>query len=114
MTNVKKVDCALLPPCAKTAHNKMPQAHFISIIWGNADSAHPRHSLDPLNYRWKEKNGYTSDWFLGPALPDYIFHEGEREEESIKDHQSDQPDVATVFENNDDSNSENAWSETEI
>ena len=48
------------------------------------------------------------------ALPDYIFHEGEREEESIKDHQSDQPDVATVLENNDDSKSENAWSEREI
>ena len=56
----------------------------------------------------------TTLHFLGPALPDYIFHEGEREEESIKDHQSDQPDVATVFEYNDDSNSENAWSETEI
>ena len=51
---------------------------------------------------------------LGPALPDYIFHEGELEEESIKDHQSDHPDLAIVFENNDDSNSENAGSETEI
>ena len=115
MTNVKKVDCALLPPCAKTVHNKMQRSHFISILWGNADSAHPSHSLDPLNYRWKEKHGYnTPDWFLGPALPDYIFYEGEREEDSIKNHQSDQSDVATIFENNYDSNSENAWSETEI
>ena len=113
MTNVKKFDCALLPPCAKTVHKKMQLAHFISILWGNADSAHPRHSLDTLNYRWKEKKSYnTPDWFLGHALPDYIFHEGEREEESIKDHQSDQPDDATVLENNDDSNSENAWSES--
>ena len=36
MTNVKRVDCALLPPCAKTVHNKMQRAHFISILWGNA------------------------------------------------------------------------------
>ena len=54
--------------------------------------------------------------FFGPALPDYLFHEGKREEDSIEDHQSD---VATVFENDEDSNSENAWnddseSETEI
>ena len=120
MTNVKKVDCALIPPCAKTVYNKMQRAHFISILWGNADSAHPGHVLDPLNYGWKEKNGYyTPDWFLGPALPDYLFHEREREEDSIEDHQSYQPDVATVFENDDDSNSENIWSddsesETEI
>ena len=84
----------------------MQRAHFISILWGNADSSYPRHGLDSLNYRRKEKIGHNiPDWFLGPVLPDYIFHEGEREEESIKDHQSDQPDVATVFENNDDSNS---------
>ena len=58
MTNVKKVDFALLPPWAKTVHNKMQRAHYISIIWGNADSAHPGNGLDPLNYGWKEKNGY--------------------------------------------------------
>ena len=84
---------------------------------GNADSEHPGNGLDPLNNEWKEKNGYyTPDWFFGPALPDYIVHEGEREKDSIEDHQSD---VATVFENAEDSNSENAWnddseSETEI
>ena len=44
----------------------------------------------------EKKNGYyTSDWFFGPALPDYLFHEGEREEDSVEYHQSD---VATVFE----------------
>ena len=97
----------------------MQRAHFISILWGNADSAHPEHGLDPLNYGWKDNTGYyTPDWFLGPSLPYYLFHKGEREGDSIEDHQSDQPDVATVF-LNDDSNSENAWSddsesETEI
>ena len=97
----------------------MQLAHFINILWGNADSEHLLHGLDPLNYGWNEKNGYyTPPWFLGPALPYYLLHEGEREEDSIEDHQSDQPDVATVFKNND-SNYENAWSddsesETEI
>ena len=69
-----------------------------------------RKGLDPLNYGWKEKNGYyTPDWFFRPSLPEYIFHEGEREKDSIEDHLRDQSDVATVFENDADSNSENAW-----
>ena len=49
-------------------------------------------------------------------MPDYIFHEGELEEDGIEDNQSD---VATVLENDKDSYYENAWnydseSETEI
>ena len=78
MANVKKVDCALLPPCAKTLRNKTRRAHFISIVWGNADSAHPGEGLDPLSYGWKDKNGdYAPDWLSGPALPDYLFQEGD-------------------------------------
>ena len=111
MTNVKKVDYALLPPCAETIYNEIQRAPFISILWENADSAHFGHGLNPLNYGWKEKNYYyIPDWFLGPALPDYLFREWEREEDSIEYYQSAQPDVATVFLNDDDSNSENAWS----
>ena len=65
--------------------------------------------MDPLNNGWKENNDYyTPDWFFGPALPGYLFREGEREEDSIEDHQSD---VVTVFENYEDSNSENAWND---
>ena len=88
---------------------------FNIILLGNAVSAHPGHGLDPLNYGWKEKNGYcTSDWFLGLAMPDYLFQEGEREENSIEDLESDQPDVATVFDDDDVSNSENAWSDDSL
>ncbi|CAM1296565.1 Uncharacterised protein r2_g591 [Pycnogonum litorale] len=32
MNNVKKVDCTLLPPCAKTVHNRLRRAHFVSIL----------------------------------------------------------------------------------
>ena len=65
--------------------------------------------MDPQNYGWKENNGYyIPDWFFGPVLPDYLFHKGEQEEDSIEDHQSD---VATVFENDEDSNSEKAWND---
>lgn len=113
MSNVKKVDCALLPPCAKTVHNKLQRAHFISILWGNADSAHPGLGLDPLNYGWKENNGYyTPDWYLGHAMPDYLFQEEEREEDITVNLQSVQPDVAAEFDDDDDDScSEIAWSD---
>ena len=63
--------------------------------------------MDPLNYGRQGNNGYyTPDRFLVPALPDYLLEEGEREEDSIE---GEQPDVATVFENDDDSNSENTY-----
>jgi len=120
MANVKKVDCALLPPCAKTLNHKTRRAHFISIVWGNADSAHPGQGLDPLNYGWKDKNGYYApDWFSGPAVPNYFFEEEEVEDESSVDPESDQPDLATEFDDADYSSSELSWSddsesETEI
>lgn len=66
MVKIKKVDCALLPPCADTLHQKLRRAHFVSIIWGNADSPQPGHGLDPLHYGWKEKDGcYMPNWFIG-------------------------------------------------
>ena len=77
MTNVKKVDFALLPPCAKTVHNKMQRAHFISILWGNADSAHPGNGVGSSELRMERKNGYYT-WFFGPALPDYLFMKGNK------------------------------------
>ena len=55
----------------------MQQALFISILWGNADSAYPGHGFDPQNYGWKDTNVYyTPDWFLRHALPDYFFMNG--------------------------------------
>lgn len=82
MANVKKVDCALLPPCGKTLQNKIWRAHYVCIIWGNADSTHPDQDLDPLLYGWKDERGhYAPDWFPGPAEPDILFegdHQSER------------------------------------
>lgn len=90
MTNVKKVDCALLSPCAKTVHNGPT-------------------TLDPLNYGWMKSNGYNApEWFLGSAVPDDLF-EGEREDESVEDLQGDQSDVATEFDDADESSSD--WSD---
>ncbi|KAJ8031889.1 hypothetical protein HOLleu_25241 [Holothuria leucospilota] len=112
ITSVRKVDCALLPPCANTVHNKLRRAHFISILWGSADSPHPGHGLDPLNFGWKEKNGfYVPEWFVGPALPDNLFQEEEQEDGSVEDLQCNIPDAATVFEDAKDSSFEPPWSD---
>ena len=111
MTNVKKVDCALLPPCAKTVHNKLRRAHFISILWGNADSPHPGHDLDPLNYGWVNNDGYyTPDWFSGHAVPAGIFQEDEGEDNSVED---DQADAAIEFDDVDESEALSDDSESE-
>jgi len=71
MSKVKKVDCTLLPPCALTVRNKLRRAHYISLIWCNADGPQPGNGLDHTKYGWVERNGcYVPDWFSGPAIPD--------------------------------------------
>lgn len=87
MVGVKKVDCALLPPCARTLHKKIQRAHFISNVWGNADSPYPDQGMNPVDFGWKLNNGfYIPEWFLGPHLPNDILLE-------VEDHQSNEPDV---------------------
>lgn len=87
MENIKKVDCALLPPCKKTLINKLARAHFVTMFWGNADSPEPDHDLDPAQYGWKLEDGhYKFDWFPGPAVPEELFGE------SNNDGNDEQPD----------------------
>ena len=112
MATVRKVDCAILPPCAQTVHNKLQRAHF--IIWGNADSAKPADGLNPLNYGWKEDNGkFVPDWFPGPAMPGELF-EGDIEADDRQEENVDGDDHAgTEFDYGDASGSESAWSSDE-
>lgn len=91
-------------------HKKLQRAHYFTIIWGNADSAHPAFGLDPLSYGWKEQNGfYTPEWFEGSARPDYL----------IKRQQEHSVEIDDLFDDDDGESSEDAWSddsdsETEI
>ncbi|XP_041362193.1 uncharacterized protein LOC121378189 [Gigantopelta aegis] len=111
LASVKKIDCTLLPPCARTLCNKTKRAHFVSIVWGHADSSHPDQGLDPLNYGWKDKNGcYVPDWFSGPAVPDYLFLKGNVSERAV-DLGNDQPDLAAEFDDVHDASSELPWSD---
>ena len=49
MADVKKIDCAPFPPRARTLYKKVQRAHFVSIIWGNADLPYPGNGLDNNN-----------------------------------------------------------------
>ena len=113
MADVKKFDCALLPPCARTLYKKVQRAHFVSIIWGNADLPYPGNGLDPVNYGWKKSNGYYApEWFSGPPVPDDFNEEEELGDQSKEDHEKSQSGgtnyVADVTE---DSNLDGAWSD---
>ena len=80
MSKVNRVDCALLPSCAKTVSNKLQRAHYVTIIWGNADNPNPDYNLEPLQFGWKEDRGcYTPDWYSGATLPVDLFKAVEKE-----------------------------------
>ena len=109
MATVKKVDCSLIPPCAKTLQNKIKRAHYVSITWGRADTAHPDNGLDPRNYGWGEKDGvFISEWFEGPDMPEYLFNGGSESSGNPPD----QPDLADFeFHDVEEASSEAPWSD---
>lgn len=111
MGTVKKVDCAILPPCAKTVHNKLLRAHFISIIWGNAYSSEPADGLSPLDYGWKDDEGmFVPDWFQGPAMPDELFKSDIEASSRQEENAAADDDDGTEFDYADVSGSDKAWS----
>ena len=74
MANVKKADCALLPPCQKILKNKVQRANYVSIIWANAGSPQPDQGLDPVQFGWKSYNGhFTPHLFPRLVEPDNLF-----------------------------------------
>ena len=109
MKNLKKVDCALLPPCSKTVHNKMLRAQYVSIVWGNAESAYPESGLNPCDYGWNIKNGsYIPVWFSGPAEPNNLF---EDEEPESHEAENDTDGDVEEYEDAENSGSELEWSD---
>ena len=77
MDNIKKVDCALLPPCGEVLWQKTRRAQYLAIIWGNAESLTPGHDLDPLLYGWKKNSdgSLSPNWFTGADVPGNLFQD---------------------------------------
>lgn len=115
LEKVKKIDCALLPPCRRSLHMKLKRAKYVAILWTHASSASPGNNLSPADYGWyMNKELLQPKWFDGPAIPVSLFKDDEEEEEkeeeekslSIRDTSSDEEE-ASEMETSDDK----AWSE---
>ena len=74
LANVKKVDCALLPPCLRSLEMKIRHIMYVARLWMCAWRAFPGENLSPADYGWAlEENVAVRVWFEGPAIPDKLF-----------------------------------------
>ena len=81
LTNVKKLDCALLPPCAKTLKMKLLRSQYVARLWANATNAFPTAGMSPCDYGWAldSELRLTPQWFEGKELPDDPFQKPNEE-----------------------------------
>ena len=96
LARIKKINCASLPPCAKSMGNHIKRAHFIAMIWKRADQMDPTNRMRPVDYGWRElQNGLEPDWFPGHPVPESLTQPLDREEVagsvSPEDEDSDSP-----------------------
>ena len=74
LANVKRVDCALLPPCQRTLDMKVQRTKYVTTLWTEARTARPAAGMLPVEYGWHMDNGILEPiWFKGPAMPDNLF-----------------------------------------
>ena len=82
LTKVKKVNCASLPPCARSLNKHIQRANYVSMIWYNSDKAQPT-SCSPLDFGWQEDDfgRYQPHWFEGPSVPNIVTGDNELDDE---------------------------------
>ena len=74
LANVKKIDCALLPPSHTSLKMKLLRAQYVTILWMSASSAYPTDGMSPTDYGWLLQDGILQPhWFDGPAIPESVF-----------------------------------------
>ena len=70
LANVKRINCALLPPCTATLKKKIQRAQYLSILWHRADKQNPSDGLDPTQFGWKkDEKAFIPEWFEGSSVP---------------------------------------------
>ena len=68
--NLKKINCASLPPCEKTLLNHIKRAQYVARMWKRADETNPTRNASPTDYGWKlSQNCFEPDWFQGISIP---------------------------------------------
>ena len=74
LANIKRVDCALLPPCLRTLEMKVLRTRYVTTLWTYARTASPCSEMSPEDYGWcMNDNILEPVWFKGPAIPDNLF-----------------------------------------
>lgn len=74
LANIKKIDCALLPPSLRTLEKKLQRAHYVTVLWSHANTASPDQGLSPTDYGWSVKSDLLQPtWFDGLPAPDSLF-----------------------------------------
>ena len=89
LARIKRINCASLPPSAKSLANHIKRANFVAEMRKNANEPQRTNGESPLDYGWKSTSqGYLPEWFVGNALPsalrndEAISSQSERGEES--------------------------------
>ena len=104
---IKKVNCALLPPCQKVLEQKIKRAQYIGNIWSTAHSAEPGGDKVPSNYGWTWKDGkWKPIWYDGDALPQSL-----NENESVGGTASDHSDGDGSIREGQDEAEDEEWSD---
>ena len=81
-SQVKKINCASLPPCDKVLKLHIKHAHYVSILWSRADTTHLDKDINSLDYGWQEKDGHFIPlWYNGNCLPESLMRKDKQEDE---------------------------------
>ena len=116
LSNIRRVDCALLPPCRKSLEMKIKRTRYVAIIiWSRAVTPLPGDGLSPIEYGWHVKDNLLQPfWFEGTAVPHSLFstenENMEKVEHEDSEHLSDMSDTKHSDETLSDSDG-GAWSE---
>lgn len=74
LANIKKIDCALLPPSRRTLRKKILRAQYVTALWSKANTANPNEHMSPDDYGWSRKEDLLQPlWYDGPSIPESLF-----------------------------------------
>ena len=113
LANIKRVDCALLPPCHDTLEMKVKRTQFVTLMWKRAVTPYPGDGLSPIDYGWHlSDNLLKPTWFKGPVFPSCLFQNessdvDETEVECDTETKMDDGDIEELVNDSDD----DMWSE---
>ena len=101
LARLKKINCASLPPCAKTLLNHIKRAQYVARMWKRADETDPTGEASPTDYGWKlNQNCLEPDWFPGSSVPETLTYTP-----------ADEDGVGATSSDDEESESENTWSD---